>query len=123
MQVLIPRTGKVSMALYTSVFVFLFFSNLHAEKHPFPFPKIIFHCVDWVKDTLPSYDLDFVRNNPRCIGNPTVFASPKTAAESPQVLPNASWQSRGWPMQPGAYNSKPGQHPQFRFCVCQCGGC
>lgn len=94
MQVLIPRTGKVSMALYTSVFVFLFFPNLHAEKHPFPVPKIVFHCVDWVTDTLPSYDLDFVRNNPRCIGNPTVFASPKTAAESPQVLPNASWGSR-----------------------------
>lgn len=94
MQILIPRTGKVSMALYTIVFIFLFFPNLHAEKHPFPFSKIVFHCVDWVTDTLPSYDLDFVHNNPRCIGNPTVFASPKTAAESPQVLPSASWGSR-----------------------------
>lgn len=94
MQVLIPRTGKAAMALYTSVFVFWFLPKLHAEKHPFPVPRIVFHCVDWVTDTLPSYDLDFVRNNPLTIGNSTVLASPKIAAESPQVLPNASWHSR-----------------------------
>ena len=95
MQVLIPRTSKVSMALYTSIFFILWFNpNFYAKKATFPVPKIVFHCVDWVKDTLPSYDLNFVRNNPRCIGNPTVLASPKTAAESPQVLPNASWRSR-----------------------------
>lgn len=95
MQILIPRTGKVSMALYTSVFFILwFYPGLYAQKATFPVPKIVVHCVDWVKDTLPSYDLNFVRNNPLTIGNPTVLASPKTSLESPQVLPNASWDSR-----------------------------
>jgi len=95
MQVLIPRTRKAIWALHLSVFFILGLgSSLYAKKSPFPTPKIVIHCVDWVSDTLYSYDLNFVRSNPLTIGNPNVFASPKVSIGSPQVLPEAAWSSK-----------------------------
>lgn len=108
MQVVVPRTvlskpfflSSVLLVVICQIPLWLFTpfvattpkeDRLHSE------PIIVIHCIDWIKDTLPSYDLDFVLNNPLTIGNPAILASPKTEGTSPQTISSGAWSE-----QPGA---------------------
>ena len=101
MQMLIPRTDLAKSMLFSCVLFVAFFqipqwiirAPLTIEPLPVSEPEIVFHCADWVTDTLPSYDLDLVLNNPLTIGNPDAFSSPKTSTVSNQSIPNGEWQS------------------------------
>ena len=103
MQVLIPRTASNRSIFFSCVLFVLFFQipqwtsttrlTTKAKSILLSEPEIVFYCNDWIKDTLPSYDLDFVLNNPTTIGNPDTLASPKFSSESPQTIPNAAWGS------------------------------
>lgn len=100
MQILIPRTGLNRSIFLSSVLIVLICRIPESIFRPTATPKentsqsepeIIFHCADWIKDTLPSYDLDFVVDNHLTIGNPNTLASPKTADTSAQSIPNGEW--------------------------------
>ncbi|MDX2069237.1 MAG: dockerin type I domain-containing protein [Haliscomenobacter sp.] len=97
MQIFIPRTDLVKSMLFSCVLFVVFFqvprwtSITPTESFPPSEPEIVFHCTDWVTDTLPSYDLDFALNNPKTIGNPDMLASPQASSQFPQTIPNADW--------------------------------
>lgn len=99
MQILIPRTHLVKSLLFSCVLFVVFFrpplwiftGTLTTKTALSSETEIVFHCADWVTDTLPSYDLDFVLNNPRTIGNPDTVASPQAASQFPQTISNADW--------------------------------
>jgi hypothetical protein len=100
MQILIPRTDSTRSILFFSVLFVLFFQLPQWTLTPIATqkkntlgsePEIVFHCADWVLDTLPSYDLNFVLNNPLTIGSLDTSASPKASAASPQLILNADW--------------------------------
>lgn len=99
MQVVIPRTDLNRFIFFSSVLFVLIFQipkwtftpTIPKENTPQSEPEIVFHCADWIKDTLTSYDLDFVLDNPLTIGNPDTLASPKTSTNSNQSIPNGEW--------------------------------
>ncbi len=102
MQVLIPRTDSDRSIFFSSVLFVLIFQIPQWTLTPTATPKenilgsepvIVFHCTDWIKDTLPSYDLDFVLDNSLTIGNPDTLASPKTSTVSVQSIPNGEWEN------------------------------
>lgn len=103
MQILIPRTDLAKSMLFSSLLFVAFFqipqwivkAPLTQEPLPSSEPVIVFHCADWVTDTLPSYDLDFVLNNSLTLGNPDILASPKTIGTLPQTIPNGTWSEQG----------------------------
>ncbi|WP_148270475.1 dockerin type I domain-containing protein [Haliscomenobacter hydrossis] len=108
MKFLIPRTNLSDLLFMVSALsVFIFAPaqtsnwkqiqavHFNQVEHPEASePVIVFHCIDWIKDTLPSYDLDFVLNNPSTIGNPGFVESPKVTTNDPQIIPNAKWRDK-----------------------------
>ena len=108
MKFLFPRTNLSTLVYIVSVLSVIMFApawtsnckqiqavHFNQVQHPEASePVIVFHCIDWIKDTLPSYDLDFVLNNPSTIGNPGFVESPKVTANDPQIIPNAKWRDK-----------------------------
>lgn len=103
MQILIPRTDLAKSISFSCVFFVLFFQipqwtsttrlTTTAESILASESEIVFHCADWVVDTLPGYDLNFVLNNPLTIGSLDTTASPKASTASTQLILNADWVS------------------------------
>lgn len=102
MQILIPRTGLNRSIFFSCALIVLTFPiqlwvftplvmKASKENKFTSEPIIVIRCVDWVKDTLLSYDLDFVTNNPLTTGNPNVLASPQTEGALPQTVPSGAW--------------------------------
>lgn len=99
MQILIPRTDLAKSMLFSSLLFVAFFQTpqwivrapMGTDTFPVSEPEIVFHCADWITDTLPSYDLDFALNNPRTIGNPDTLASPQASSQFPQTISDADW--------------------------------